>query len=321
MSIEELRGIPLFRDLPDDLLSFLVPIVHEENYEPDSAIFEEDADSDRFFIIRQGEVEIRKETGKKEGKFKLIAVLASGEFFGEMGVFMNQPRTARAVAKTQVSLISVSRDDLTALFSKSPDAAFTMMGFLSSVLMERLHNTTKELATVYETGLLVTTARSMDELTDYVMDGLLNALDTADAGLFVLWNEFNMDFEVMAQRGLEVEPFTELVEGDSVLRLLSEAHEPFISFDLANDIRFNIEEGSIYKASSMIAAPFFLHDRLLGFMAVISRGQTSAFSYNHMVLLSAISGYVSVAIENLKYMQEAIDRARLTQAKSSIQPF
>lgn len=321
MGIEELRGIPLFRGLSDDLLSFLVPIVHEENYEPDSGIFEEGAASDRFFVIRQGEVEIRKETDKKEGKFKLIAVLVSGEFFGEMGVFMNQPRTARAVAKTQVSLISVSRDDLTSLFSKSPDAAFTMMGFLSSVLMERLHNTTKELATVYETGRLVTTARSMEELTDYVMEGLLGALDTADAGLFVLWNEFNMDFEAVAQRGLEIEPFTELPEADPVLLLLSGTHEPFISFDIENDTRLDLGEGNMYAGKSMIAAPFFLHDRMLGFMAVMSRGQTSAFSYNHMVLLSAISGYVSVAIENLKYMQEAVDRARLSQAKSSIQPF
>ena len=38
-----------------------------------------------------------------------------------------------------------------------------------------------------------------------------------------------------------------------------------------------------------------------------------------MILLSAISGYVSVAFDNLQYMQEAIDRSRLSRAKATIQ--
>jgi hypothetical protein len=39
------------------------------------------------------------------------------------------------------------------------------------------------------------------------------------------------------------------------------------------------------------------------------------------VLLQAIGGYVAVAVENLKYIQEAVDRSRLSQANSTIQPF
>jgi CRP-like cAMP-binding protein len=199
--VDNLRKLPVFKDVPDEVFNVFVPMFKEEGFKARKTIFEEGSVSDRLFIIQEGEVEIRKATGREESGDKLIAVLQSGEFFGEMSVFLDQPRTASAVAKTDVKLVSISRKALSDILSKSPDAAFKVMGFFTSVLTERLGNTTKELVTVYETGRLITTAHSVTELSEYVLDGALKAVEQADAGLFVIWNEFNEEFEVIGQTG------------------------------------------------------------------------------------------------------------------------
>lgn len=319
--MQRLKDIPIFKGIPDDVLGFLSPIVREETFPPGALIFEEGAPSDRFFIIKRGEVEIHKQTSSAEDLHKLIAVLVSGEFFGEMGLFMAQPRTARAMARGDVTLFSISREALAGLISKSPEAAFTMMGFLSSVLMERLHNTTRELAAVYETGRRAAAAHSTGELAQTVLEGLFDAVH-AQAGFLVLWNEFNMDFEVVGARGIELEVSREIPDDDPVLAHLRASQEPFVSFDLAMDMRLACGTSGVCSGGrSMVAAPFFHRGRMLGFIVLVNNEKSGAFSYNHMVLLSAIGGYVSVAVENLSFMQEAVDRARLSQAKSSIRPF
>jgi hypothetical protein len=314
-----LRELPLFKEVSDEIMDAIAPVLNEEGFGEGEAIFAEGSSSDRFFIITDGEVEIRKAVDDAGDRFKLIAVLDRGEFFGEMAVFLEQPRTASAIAKTAVSVVSMRRTDLLAMFARSPEAAFKVMGLLTSVLMDRLKNTTKELVTVYETGRLVTSAWSMEDLSSGVLDSVLRAVEPAEAGLFVLWNEFNEEYEVFAERGFEGMALpAPLSDEDPVVALLLQKGEPFVSFDVPSDTRLGIGAESIYAGRSLVAAPFFLSEALLGFMVFVNRTEGDAFSYNHMVLLSAIAGYVSVAVENMRFIQAEVDRARLSQGKSSI---
>jgi CRP/FNR family transcriptional regulator len=321
MTLDELKGISIFRDIPDDILKVFVARFVEEDFGAGDMIFEEDSVSDRLFIIKKGEVEIRKMTDREDKGYKLIAVLQGGEFFGEMAVFQGHPRSADAVAKTPVSLVSISREELSEVLSRSPEAAFKVMGFFTSVLTERLGNTTKELVSVYKTGRLVTTAHDMNELSDYVLDSVFGAVELAEAGFFVIWNEFNEDFEIVGQRGFgEIEPNTAVPDDNSLLRLLLKSKEPLVCFNLQEDKRFFVPEDSAWKESSLLASPFILHDRMLGFVALFNRSRQSAFSYHHMILVSAISAYVSVAIENLQFVQAELDKSRLSQTNATIQP-
>ena len=214
--------------------------------------------------------------------------------------------------------MTISKKDFSDLFNSSPAAAFKIMEFFTSVIMDRLRNTTNELVTIYETGRLVSAARSVSELSDIVMEKAFGAIEP-EAGLFIIWNTFNREFEVYGQKGFDLGIGADLPESDPLVKWLVENGEPFLSFDLKNDNRISISEESIYSGSSMLASPFFSHDSLSGFIILLNRTRQNAFSYEHMILLSAISGYVSVAFDNLQYMQEAIDRSRLSRAKATIQ--
>lgn len=318
MSFEGLKSISLFRNMSDDIFQIVAPLVGEENFKAGQVIFKEGSSADRLFIIKNGEVDIRKVIAKEDGRYKLIAVLDKGEFFGEMAIFLDQPRSAEAVAKTDATLLTISKKDFSDLFNSSPAAAFKIMEFFTSVIMDRLRNTTNELVTIYETGRLVSAARSVSELSDIVMEKAFGAIEP-EAGLFIIWNTFNREFEVYGQKGFDLGIGADLPESDPLVKWLIENGEPFLSFDLKNDNRISISEESIYSGSSMLASPFFSHDRLSGFIILLNRTRQNAFSYEHMILLSAISGYVSVAFDNLQYMQEAIDRSRLSRAKATIQ--
>jgi CRP-like cAMP-binding protein len=309
MNIDELRELHVFKNVPGDVLDLFPPLLKEDDFEAGGTIFEEGSSDDRLFIIADGEVEIRKVIDRAEGRHKLIAVLLKGEFFGEMAVFLGQSRSADAVAKTDVKTLSISRADLNDLFQKNPESAVKVLESLSAVLMERLSTTTKELVTVHETGREIAVARSIDELASCVIESVFKDIETADAGVFVVWNEFNAEFEIIRQQGFQPEIEKVLPENDAIVGWLTEHPEPFLSIDLRADNRFTFASEPPYGGGSAVAAPFFQHGKMTGF--VFFKGEKGAFSYNHMILLSAISSYV--------FMQEEVDRARLSQAKSSIQ--
>ena len=76
-----------------------------ENYAPGDQIIRQGEPGDRFYLIRQGKVSVRK--GNPEIQ---IAELAEGDFFGEMALLSGQPRNASVWAKESCLLYSLHKD-------------------------------------------------------------------------------------------------------------------------------------------------------------------------------------------------------------------
>lgn len=319
MTIKEIRCLPLFKGIPDRVLEKAVlPILKKEDYKAGGVIFDEGSKADAFFIILRGEVEISKITDRETEGSKLIAILSEGEFFGEMAVFQMKPRSTRAVARGEVSLIRIRQDALFKLLQDDFDTASQIMQFIVSVLMERLRTTTQELAILYEVGRSIATVQDIRSLAGYVMGRILKDIETAEAGMFAVWNEFNEEFDIIHEEGFALKEGRSFKKNDPLLIWLARHKESFLSFDLEGDKRLQIPRDSPYRGLSLIVSPFISQDRLNGFILILNRGMKKAFSYSQMVLLSAISGYVAVAVENLKYRREEVDRSRLAMMKTRI---
>lgn len=97
-----------------------------------SVIFREGEAADRLFVIKSGEVRIQ--IGNRT-----IAELSAGDIFGEMALIDNEPRSATAVAMTDVELVPVSEKQFLFLVSQTPYFALKVM----RVLARRLRATTR----------------------------------------------------------------------------------------------------------------------------------------------------------------------------------
>ena len=95
-------------------------------------IFRQGEGSDRFYIIRSGQVVLTREVN---GATQEIGKAGPGEVVGEMGVLQNLPRSATATAKGRVWLYGMTLADLTDKRSDGQDHPGTVV---SRVLAQRL---------------------------------------------------------------------------------------------------------------------------------------------------------------------------------------
>ena len=84
---------------------------------------------DRFYLVREGEFEVRIETGP-------VATLRRGETFGEIALLRDVPRTASVIALCAGELLSLEREDFQSLLSR--DGAETRLARLSARRLEAL---------------------------------------------------------------------------------------------------------------------------------------------------------------------------------------
>lgn len=99
-----LLRIPLFTDLPANLLRSVLPRVRTEQYDPDCAIVVKGDIGHEFYLIKSGKVEVLAVTADAE---EHICDLGPRSYFGEIALLRDIPRTAtvRAIAPTEVLVL------------------------------------------------------------------------------------------------------------------------------------------------------------------------------------------------------------------------
>ena len=79
--------------------------------------------------------------GTRSGDERVLAELKEGDFFGELALFDNEPRSANALATTDSKLIGFFTADLLSLQDRNPQMTNKILMNLGSMLGERLRNT------------------------------------------------------------------------------------------------------------------------------------------------------------------------------------
>jgi len=131
-----LKKIHLFHGLGEDELAAIAAELDEVPYPKGAVIFQQGAKADSFYLIYGGSVRIVRTQNKKEYQ---LARLVREDYFGEMALVANRPRSATASALTDTLLLVLSRADFEKLFKKHPQAALNMaVAIRSRELAQRL---------------------------------------------------------------------------------------------------------------------------------------------------------------------------------------
>jgi CRP-like cAMP-binding protein len=140
-----LRDIPLFDELSSGELSSIESILHRREYDPGEVLFHQGNPGVGMYIIREGTIEIVYEpTGDT------LVELSDGDFFGELALLNETPRSATAVAKTESVLYGLFRPDLLGLVERDPSLGVQLLLRMSQVISERLIQTNEQVQTLRE---------------------------------------------------------------------------------------------------------------------------------------------------------------------------
>ncbi len=128
-----LAKIPIFKDLSKKELRAIERILHQRSYKTDEVLFNEGDPGVGMYIIESGRVNIS--LGKEN---KLLAVLSENEFFGEIALLSESPRTATATAVTNCNIYGFFQPDLFGLMETNPRMGNKILLRLAQMIGDRL---------------------------------------------------------------------------------------------------------------------------------------------------------------------------------------
>ena len=145
-NIELMRELPVFESLTTGELVQIERVLHERHYTPGEVVFNEGEPGAGLYIIKKGEISIRK---KISGSNDLqLALIPERSFFGELALLDEIPRSASAIAVTQSILYGFSKPDLEHLLERNQRLGIKIILNLSKLVSRRLVKSNENLESV-----------------------------------------------------------------------------------------------------------------------------------------------------------------------------
>jgi CRP/FNR family cyclic AMP-dependent transcriptional regulator len=131
-TLDDLRRVPLFGDLSEGDLVRFADVTREREYPRNSVILFEDDPGDSLYIVSTGQVKVV--LIGEDGREVILSVLNDGDFFGEMSLIDDEPRSAHVIAMKDSRLLVLRRDDFQQQINQHPSIAVKLL----KVLVQRL---------------------------------------------------------------------------------------------------------------------------------------------------------------------------------------
>ena len=135
-TVDQLKKINWFIELPDDLFAALVQKVHKRILSKDEILFKKGDEGNSLFIINSGRVKIV--TQDSQDNEVVLNQVGAGEIIGEMALLDYEPRSAGVVALEETTIMELSREDFMEILAAQPELALSVIRGLIARLR---HNT------------------------------------------------------------------------------------------------------------------------------------------------------------------------------------
>jgi CRP-like cAMP-binding protein len=104
-----------------------------KSYPAGYILFEEGDAGEEMYIIQEGKVRIVKRVDQGE---KVLAIIPAGEFFGEMAILLNEPRSATAIVEEDAKLLVIDATTFETMVKSNGEIAYRIIKKLAQRLKE-----------------------------------------------------------------------------------------------------------------------------------------------------------------------------------------
>jgi CRP/FNR family cyclic AMP-dependent transcriptional regulator len=139
---ELLRTVPIFSELSDADIASLARLASRRRYPKDTVVFFENEEGDFFFMIVEGRIKVT--ILGDDGREVILSILGAGDFFGEMALLDNEPRSATAIAVEDSELVSLHRHDFQSVLADNR----SIMSALIKILAARIRKANHQISTL-----------------------------------------------------------------------------------------------------------------------------------------------------------------------------
>lgn len=137
--VDLIGNTPLCRYMDFVQKSHIAALCQAEEFEPGTILVQEGTEGECLYLIANGTLEIQI-----NGQF--IAYKKPGEFVGEVSLVRHGKRTATAIAKDRVTLLTLQRSDLTESFQKDLELERNFYKGMLEMVLDRLVEQGREIA-------------------------------------------------------------------------------------------------------------------------------------------------------------------------------
>ena len=149
-----LRSIDMFSELDDELLEPIVDQSKTLDVQRGDVLFQSGDDSSDLYIVTRGRIAIGNRSF--DGRESLVALMESGDLFGEMPLFSNDGRSAEARALEESAVVVIPYQPVKDLYDENPSLLWRVV----EMLVSRLKSTDIALA---DTMFLDVTGRTAND--------------------------------------------------------------------------------------------------------------------------------------------------------------
>ncbi len=137
-----LRRVPLFYSLSESQIDMLAVGCAWRSFSRGRTIVAEGEPSQSLYILLSGRAKVQR--SDSEGKEVILAVLGAGEFFGEMSLIDDEPRSASVITLESCDFLAIPKDNFLSVLNQSTEICLGVM----RGLVKRLRSADRKIETL-----------------------------------------------------------------------------------------------------------------------------------------------------------------------------
>jgi signal transduction histidine kinase len=315
----------LFEGLKSAEVTAILKNAREEKVPAGTILMAEGATVERLYILRSGEVEIRKLIDDTE---EVLATIRPGDFFGELAPMDKKKNSASVVTTQESTVVSFDRPAVAAMIEKHPRISWNIAKALSDRLRasnDALKNqieiqrmiSQKEISrlnSVVEATQTVNTSLVIDRVLQLILQEAVR-ITFAERGTIYLVDENTKEIWSRMISGNEISEIRQPI-GKGISGYVAQTGETVNITNAYSDKRFNPEfdKRSGFKTKNILCMPMRnKEDKIIGvFQLINKRHGTFDFDAEDESFLTAFSVNAAIAIENSRIAQQMVQSERLS---------